>query len=115
MARMQTTTKLTDAKGRITLGSDFADKTFLVEQDGSVFTLRLAKVIPEAEAWLYDNPVALEAVRQGLQQARLGTYAKKAPDLTKARRIADANGDADEETLSSRRAKAPSKKKAKRS
>lgn len=46
-----------------------------------VAVLRLARVIPEREAWLYENPNALASVRRGLEQARKGMVAKTPPDL----------------------------------
>lgn len=32
--------------------------------------IRLARVIPEREAWLYENGAALDAIRRALKQAR---------------------------------------------
>jgi len=61
----------------------------LVEQHGDEIVLRLARVIPEREAWLYDNDKALSAVRSGLKQAKAGKFAKKGPDLAAARKLAD--------------------------
>ena len=60
----------TDSKGRITLGEAFANRTLLVEEQDGRIILRVARVIPESEAWLYENPAALDAVRKGLQQAK---------------------------------------------
>jgi hypothetical protein len=43
-----------DSKGRLTLGEAFANRTVLVEERGEGEVLiRLARVIPEREAWLY--------------------------------------------------------------
>ena len=69
--------KNTDGKGRVTLGSRFANRTVLVEEtaDGDVL-IRPAKVIPEREAWLYENPKALAMVRRGLEQARKRQFVK---------------------------------------
>lgn len=88
MARTARLTKNTDSKGRITLGESFANTTMLVERRGDEIVLRLARVIPEREAWLYENEKALASVREGLGQARRGRFAKPGPDLAKAARIA---------------------------
>lgn len=81
-------TRNTDAKGRITLGEAFANRTMLVEQIGDEIVLRLARVIPERESWLYDNPKAMKLVRRGLEQARSGEFVE-GPDLAAARKLAD--------------------------
>ncbi len=90
MARPSTHTKNTDSKGRITLGEAFANRTMLVEQHADQIVLRLALVIPEREAWLYENKEALTSVRRGLEEARSGTFAKKGPDLAAAAKLAKA-------------------------
>lgn len=77
-----------DAKGRITLGklargvSSFrARKT----EDGNIVLEPFAE-IPAREAWLFENPAALGAVKAGLAQAAegkagsLGSFAKYADD-----------------------------------
>jgi hypothetical protein len=74
-----------DSKGRLTLGEAFANRTVLVEERGSGEVLvKLARVIPEQEAWLYDNKAALGSVRRGLKQAVERRFAKKGPDLKAA-------------------------------
>jgi PHD/YefM family antitoxin component YafN of YafNO toxin-antitoxin module len=61
----------------------------IVEQQGEdAVVVRLARVIPEREAWLYENPKALAAVRRGLDQARRGKVAKNPPDLKAAAKLA---------------------------
>jgi hypothetical protein len=47
-----------------------------------------ARVIPEREAWLYESPHALALVRRGLNEARQGKVAGKAPDMKAAARLA---------------------------
>jgi len=87
--RTQTRHKTTDAKGRVTLGGHFANRAVIVEQQSEdAVVVRLARVIPEREAWLYENPKALTAVRQGLDQARKGKVAKQQPDLKAAAKLA---------------------------
>jgi Ser/Thr protein kinase RdoA (MazF antagonist) len=82
--------KHADSKGRITLGEAFANRTLLVEEQDGRIILRVARVIPESEAWLYENPAALDAVRKGLQQAKARNlqdgpelFAKKKASKTK--------------------------------
>ena len=81
--------KTTDAKGRVTLGGHFANRAVIVEKQGDdAVIVRLARVIPEREVWLYENPQALTAVRVGLSQARKGAVAEKSPDLKAAAKLA---------------------------
>jgi hypothetical protein len=89
MVARQTVTKNTDSKGRITLGESFANRTMLIETRGDEIVLRLARVIPERESWLYENTDALASVRQGLKEAKSRTFAKKGPDLRAAASLAD--------------------------
>ena len=65
--RTQVRHKTTDAKGRVTLGGHFANRAVIVEhQSNDEVIVRLALVIPEREAWPYENPKALASVRRGL-------------------------------------------------
>jgi hypothetical protein len=81
-------TRSTDSKGRLTLGEPFANRTVIIEERAEgEFILRLARVIPAREAWLYENPKALKSLRDGLHQARQRKFAK-APDLDAAARLA---------------------------
>lgn len=81
-------TRNIDSKGRLTLGEAFANRAVIVEDRGDEIVLRLARVIPEREAWLYENPTARDAVRRGLNQARRGELSD-GPDLGKAAKLAD--------------------------
>ena len=84
------TTKTADSKGRIALGSRFANRTVIVEElDNTEIRITLAQVIPEREAWLYKNPQALDAVRRGLSQAKAGEFSKSPPDLRQDARLAE--------------------------
>ena len=87
--RVQTSHKSADSKGRVTLGGHFANRAVIVEQrsDDEV-VVRLARVIPEREVWLYKNPKALASVRRGLDQARKGDVAKNPPDLKASAKLA---------------------------
>ena len=85
------TTKNVDSKGRLTLGEAFANRTVLVESNGQgEIIVRLARVIPERESWLYENKPALASVRRGLEQAAAGQFVKKAVVLKAASRLAAA-------------------------
>ena len=85
----ETRIKNTDSKGRVTLGGHFANRPVIVEHrsDDEVI-VRLARVIPEREVWLYENPKALASVRRGLDQARKGNVTKNPPDLKAAAKLA---------------------------
>lgn len=85
--------KKADSKGRITLGGSFANRWILVEQKDDVLILRVAKMVPEHEAWLYENPKAVDLLRTGLDQARKRKFGR-APDLRSARKLADRIPDA---------------------
>ncbi|MBI5763028.1 MAG: hypothetical protein HZA51_05840 [Planctomycetes bacterium] len=85
-------TRQADERGRISLGAEFAHCTFLVENDGGTIIIHPARVIPEREAWLYENETALARVRTGLAQARDKKFAKP-PSLDAARRLARRMGD----------------------
>ena len=84
-------TKTTDAKGRVTLGKRFADKTVIIREiDATELLITIARVIPEREAWLFENPVAKGLVATGLQQARAGQFSDSPPDLDADAALADA-------------------------
>jgi hypothetical protein len=76
------TTKTADDKGRVSLGSRFANRQVIIEVNNeSQVTITLAKVVPEREAWLYNNPEALQSVLLGLSQARDGKFSDNPPDI----------------------------------
>jgi len=89
VTRTQARHKSADSKGRVALGGHFANRAVIIEQrsDDEVI-VRLARVIPEREAWLYENPEALASVRRGLDQARKGSVTKKPPDMKAAVKLA---------------------------
>ena len=63
-----------DAKGRITLGAlakGISSYRIHKQTDGKL-VLEPFTEIPLREQWLYKNPQALEAVRQGLQDSAAG-------------------------------------------
>lgn len=86
---MPTTHKTIDSKGRIALGGRFANQSVLVEEREGEFLVKIARVIPANESWLYENKKALASVRRGLEQAKSGKASNRPPDLAKARALAD--------------------------
>jgi len=83
------TTKTADGKGRITLGSRFANQTVIVEDvDATEVRITLAQVIPQREVWLHKNPKAKASVLRGLEQAKAGKKVKS-PDLDADARLAE--------------------------
>lgn len=92
---MATTQKTIDSKGRLALGGRFANRAAIVEEREGEFIVKLARVIPERESWLYENKQALGAVRRGLDDAARGRVGR-GPDLAKARALADRVPDSDE-------------------
>ncbi len=62
-----------DARGRVTLGPIATKKNYRVSigAQGEI-TLTPVIEIPEREAWLWNNPQSLAAVRRGLEDAAAG-------------------------------------------
>jgi hypothetical protein len=86
------TTKTIDGRGRLTLGPRYANRLVIVrEHDDGAVEIIPAEAVPAREVWLYKDPKALQAVRQGLDEARAGRFAK-APHIP-ADRHADREGD----------------------
>jgi hypothetical protein len=84
-----TLTKTADAKGRITIGPQIANRLISVTKvTEAEYVLKLVRAIPEDEAWLYENPKALASVRNGLRQARAGQLSK-GPNLAADKKLAD--------------------------
>jgi hypothetical protein len=81
-------TKMADGKGRVTLGSGAANRPVSIQKINEFeYLIKVVRVIPETEAWLYENPAALDAVRTGLQQARTGRVTT-GPDLDADKELA---------------------------
>ena len=91
---MTSVLKTIDAKGRLTLGQAFAGKLVEVafEDEGDAIVLHVRRVVPEREAWLWENAAASVAVERGLQQARDGELGD-GPDLSTAFAFADTLAD----------------------
>jgi hypothetical protein len=66
-------TSNSDSKGRIVLGSRFANRTYRVQElpDGNIL-LEPIVMVHEREAWLYRNPEALATVLEGIEQSKRG-------------------------------------------
>lgn len=83
-------TKTADAKGRVTLGEPFANRTVIVEWlNDTEVRVKLARVIAESEAWLYENSEALSLVRRGLADAKARRVSKTPPNLRVDGKLAD--------------------------
>ena len=65
-----------DSAGRIGLGKAVGGKLFQarVQPDGSILLVP-ARVIPEREAWLFENPTRLAALDAGMAEADAGKIA----------------------------------------
>lgn len=84
-------TKTTDEKGRVALGKRFANKTVIIREiDPTEILITLARVVPEREAWLFENEVAKGLVATGLQQAETRQFSDSPPDLDADAALADA-------------------------
>jgi hypothetical protein len=84
------TTKTADSKGRVSLGSRFANQAVIVEDvDSTEVRVTLAAVIPQREVWLHKNPKVKASVLRGVVQANAGKTAKAAPDLRRDARLAE--------------------------
>lgn len=75
--------KTVDAKGRVALGREFAGRTVQVERSGDDLLIRFRRVVPDREAWLWENELAKNMVDRGLAQARAGELGD-GPDLATA-------------------------------
>lgn len=82
------TFKIIDEKGRLTLGREYAGRTVQVEKNDDGVVVKLCRVVPEREAWLWENETAKAMVRRGLKQARDGDL-NDGPDLAAAFAFAD--------------------------
>jgi hypothetical protein len=78
-----------DQKGRLTLGSEFAGQVVEVERRGpDEVVVKVRRLIPASEAWLWENDEAIARVRTGLNEAARGERSP-APDLGDALAFAD--------------------------
>ncbi len=83
-------TKTADSRGRINLGKEFANKTFLFTKSGKTeMKLELAAVIPQRELWLYKNREAKALLETGLEQAKTREFSTSPPDLDADQALVD--------------------------
>jgi len=76
------TTKTIDERGRLTLGREFAGCTVVVDDsDPGRILVTPMKLVPAAEAWLYENKTALAMLRRGLAESKAGIVGQNPPDL----------------------------------
>ncbi len=74
--------KIADSRGRVNLGKEFANKTFLIEKTGDTeMKLELAAVIPERELWFHRNPEVRATVLGAIEKLRAGQFAEMPPDV----------------------------------
>ncbi|MBA2261410.1 MAG: hypothetical protein H0W03_01935 [Solirubrobacterales bacterium] len=75
--------KTIDDKGRLTLGREYAGRQVQVEDRDGEVVLTFCRVVPEREAWLWENDPAIAMVKRGLEQAEQGDLTE-GPDLVAA-------------------------------
>lgn len=64
---------IADARGRITLGAHAVKKQYRISENAKGEVLLTPVIsIPENEAWLYQNPRAIDLVRRGLEDVTAG-------------------------------------------
>ena len=80
--------KTIDGKGRLTLGLEFAGRTVQVEKADDGIVIKFYRLVPERDAWLWENEAAKGMVDRGLEQAREGEL-NDGPDLAGAFAFAD--------------------------
>ncbi len=74
--------KTVDSKGRVSLGQRFANKPVIIEDlSDTEIKISLARVIPEREMWLWQNPEARDTVLSALERLKRGEFAEDPPDL----------------------------------
>ncbi len=80
--------KTIDEKGRLTLGREYAGRTVQLEKNDGAIIVKFFRVVPEREAWLWENETAKAMADRGLKQARDGEL-NDGPDLAAAFAFAD--------------------------
>jgi hypothetical protein len=88
--------KTIDDKGRLTLGRGAAGRSVVVEEDDEGFSVRYVRVVPEREAWLWNNEGALASVRAGIEAAARGEFTDAPADFDAALKLAAELPDEDE-------------------
>ena len=76
------TTKILDAKGRVTLGTKYAGQTVVIDDSNpGCIIIKPMVMIPAEEAWLYENKEARNLLRQGLKDATDRNFTEATPDV----------------------------------
>jgi hypothetical protein len=69
--------KRIDAKGRLTLGPAYANLIVLIHENKTGdLVIKKADIVPSHEAWLYENPKALQSLKRGILQAKKRQFVK---------------------------------------
>jgi hypothetical protein len=68
-----------DSKGRIALGklAEGISSFIVTEQANGAYLLEPMAEIPAREKWLFENKVALQSVRRGLEESAKGETSKR--------------------------------------
>ncbi|MFH1115703.1 MAG: hypothetical protein V1792_17475 [Pseudomonadota bacterium] len=74
--------KIVDSKGRVSLGRRFANKPIIMEDlSDTEVRISMARVIPEREMWLWQDPEAKDMVLSALERLKRGEFAENPPDI----------------------------------
>lgn len=83
-------TKTADSKGRVTIGKRFANKPVIIEEiSDTEVKVSVARVIPEREMWLWQNPEARNTVLSAIDRLKSGEFAENSPDIDADEYLAD--------------------------
>ncbi len=83
-------TRTADSKGRITFGKRFANKPVIIEEISETeVKVSLARVIPEREMWLWQNPEARDTVLSAIDRLKKGEFAEDPPDIDSDENLAN--------------------------
>jgi len=81
--------KTIDEKGRLTLGRQYAGRTVQLEKDDGGIVIKFYRVVPEREAWLWENETARDLVERGIAAAASGALTDGPADLAASFKFAD--------------------------
>jgi hypothetical protein len=89
------TIRTVDSKGRVNVGMALAGSQVIVEEDPSGVVVKPVKAVPAHEAWLWENEAALDAVREGVEQAASGQLSDGPENLKESLEFAESVSDAE--------------------